>query len=65
MDRPLMSAQEFAKYTGFPINKVYELLNRADFPVIQFGRRKFVSVKGFERWIEEQLEKRKKEADCP
>lgn len=64
MDKPLMSAKEFSEYTGFPINKIYDLMNRADFPVIQFGRRKFVSMKGFEKWIDEQLEKRKN-ADCP
>ena len=64
MDKPLMSAMEFAELTGFSINKVYDLFNRADFPVIQFGRRKFISTKGFEKWIDEQLEKRKEEANC-
>ena len=64
MDKPLLSAKEFSRYTGFPINKVYELLNRDDFPVVQFGRRKFVSMKGFDQWIDEQLEKRKKGVDC-
>ena len=64
MEKPLMSAAEFSRHTGLPINKVYELMNREDFPVIQFGgRRKYVSVKGFEKWMDEQIEKRK-EADC-
>ena len=64
MDKPLLSAKEFSKLTGFPLNKVYDLMHRADFPVIEFGKRMFVSTKGFERWIDEQIEKRKKEADC-
>ncbi len=64
MDKQLMSASEFSEYTGFPINKVYELMHRDDFPVVQLGRRMFVSMKGFDRWIDEQVSKRKKEAEC-
>ena len=57
MEKLLVSAMEFSETQGFPINKVYELMNRSDFPTVKFGRRKFISVKGYEQWIADQIAK--------
>ena len=64
MEKLLISAMEFAETQGFPINKVYDLMNIEGFPIVKFGRRKFISVKGYEKWIDEQVAKNKNEADC-
>ena len=61
MEKPLMSASELADLLGFPLNKVYDLMNRADCPVVQFGRRKFINTKKFQEWLDELTEQRKNE----
>ena len=57
-EKPLLTAKEFARLTGLGLNRVYELMNRDDFPCIQFGRRKYVSRKGFYEWLDKQVSKK-------
>lgn len=38
---------------GIPRALAYQLLNRNDMPVVQFGRRKFMVKEKFMRWLDE------------
>lgn len=38
---------------GIPRAIAYQLLNRADMPVVQFGRRKFMFKDKFLHWLDE------------
>ena len=48
---------EAAQIVGVSQSKMYEIVKIKGFPTIHIGRRLLVSVKGLERWIEEQAEK--------
>ena len=60
-EKPLLTAKEFAKYAGIGLGQAYQLMSRADFPVVSFNRRKYVSVRNFEKWIDAQVESRRSE----
>ena len=52
-EKILMSASDMQK-AGIPRAIVYQLLNRADLPVVQLGRRKFMNRSLFLTWLEKQ-----------
>ncbi len=52
-----LSVPEAAQIVGVSQSKMYEIVKIKGFPTIHIGRRLLVSVKGLERWIEEQAEK--------
>jgi excisionase family DNA binding protein len=59
MNEPILepmavSAAEAARLLGVSRPKVYELLNRADFPAFKLGGRTLISVDGLRRWVEQQ-----------
>lgn len=49
-----VSAAEAARLLGVSRPKVYELLNREDFPAFKLGGRTLISVDGLRRWVERQ-----------
>ena len=49
-----VSAAEAARLLGGSRPKVYELLNREDFPAFKLGGRTLISVDGLRRWVERQ-----------
>lgn len=49
-----VSAAEAAKLLGVSRPKVYELLNRDDFPAFKLGSRTLISVDGLRRWVAKQ-----------
>lgn len=51
-----VSAPEAARLLGVSKPKVYELMNRTDFPAFKLGRRTLVSVDGLREWIRNQAE---------
>ena len=52
-----LSVPEAAQIVGVSQSQMYEIVKIKGFPTIHIGRRLLVSVKGLERWIEEQAEK--------
>lgn len=52
-----VSAPEAARLLGVSKPKVYELMNRADFPAFKLGGRTLVSVDGLRKWVQEQAVK--------
>lgn len=52
-DLLLMNAHDL-QAAGIPRALAYQLLNRADMPVITLGRRKFMVKAKFEKWLDEQ-----------
>lgn len=51
------SVPEAAKILGVSASRMYEVVKIQGFPTIKVGKRLLVSVKGLERWIEEQAMK--------
>ena len=49
-----VSAAEAARLLGVSRPKVYELMNREDFPAFKLGGRTLVSVDGLRRWVTKQ-----------
>jgi len=49
-----VSAAEAARLLGVSRPKVYELLNRDDFPAFKLGSRTLISVDGLRRWVTKQ-----------
>jgi predicted DNA-binding transcriptional regulator AlpA len=53
--RVVYHAKDIRDLTGLSLPKVYELMNRADFPTIKVGiKRKIVPIDAFHRWLDEQ-----------
>lgn len=50
------SIPEAAKVLGVSNSKMYQIAKISGFPTIVFGKRLLISVKGLERWIDEQAE---------
>lgn len=48
---------EAAKALGISETKMYQLVKTKGFPTVRVGRRSLVSIKGLERWVEEQAAK--------
>lgn len=59
IERPKLtySVPEAAEVLGVSRSKMYELVKIQGFPTLKIGGRLLVSVKGLEKWIEEQAEK--------
>lgn len=57
MEKELLTATDLQKM-GFGRSMVYQLLNRADLPVVQIGRRKFMHREMFRKWLEEQSKRK-------
>ena len=57
MAKLTLSIPEAAKVIGISRSQMYTLAKSEGFPTIQIGRRVLVSVKGLERWVEEQAAK--------
>lgn len=51
-----VSPAECARLLGVSRPKVYELINRDDFPSFKLGSRTLVSVDGLRAWIAKQTE---------
>jgi len=49
--KALMTAADVADYLGIKKCATYEILRREDFPVISFGRRKYVLREDLDTWI--------------
>lgn len=52
-----MSVPEAAKVLGVSPPTMYQLAKSEGFPTIVIGNRLLVSVKGLERWVDEQAQK--------
>lgn len=55
MEKELLNAADLQKM-GLGRSMVYQLLNRADLPVVCIGRRKFMHRAKFMEWLESQAE---------
>ena len=53
MEKFAISVPEAAKALGISKSMAYQLIHRADFPVVRIGSRILVSVKGLEKWVED------------
>lgn len=53
-DIPVLLSAKDIQNIGFSRSMVYDLMSRADFPVIRIGSRKFVRSDKFFSWLEEQ-----------
>ena len=56
MEKLTLSVAEAAEVVGISARYMYDLVRTKGFPVIKVGRRLLVSVKGLERWLEEQAQ---------
>lgn len=59
--RLTISIPEAAKLLGISKNLVYQLANRSDFPSLQLGERKVISLIGLLDWVERQTVTSRKE----
>lgn len=57
MEKLVMSVPEAAKVLGVSAPTMYQLVKTKGFPTIVVQKRLLVSVKGLERWVEEQAQK--------
>lgn len=57
MEKLTLSVPEAAKVLGISRARMYQLARAKGFPTVHVGNRILVSVKGLERWVEEQAEK--------
>ena len=51
------SIAEAAQILGISESRMRQLARSAGFPTVHIGRRLLVSIKGLERWVEEQAAK--------
>lgn len=56
-EKKTLSVPEAAKILGISQTRMYQLAKSAGFPTISVGRRILISVKGLDRWLEEQAQK--------
>ena len=57
-DKLALNASEVATVLGVSRPVVYELMRRADFPVVHVGTRKLVPRAKLEQWLDQQSEGR-------
>ncbi|SDZ38764.1 helix-turn-helix domain-containing protein [Thermoactinomyces sp. DSM 45892] len=50
------SVEQTAKMLGISRTKLYELLHRPDFPVVDIGHRKLIPRKNLEEWLNQQAQ---------
>lgn len=56
LDPLAVSPAECARLLGVSRPKVYDLINRGDFPSFKVGTRTLISVEGLRAWIAKQSE---------
>lgn len=56
LDPLAVSPAECARLLGVSRPKVYDLINRRDFPSFKVGTRTLISVEGLRAWIAKQSE---------
>ena len=56
LDPLAVSPAECARLLGVSRPKVYDLINRGDFPSFNVGTRTLISVEGLRAWIAKQSE---------
>ncbi len=54
VEKLTVTVPEMAKMVGVSTCTAYNLIHRADFPVIRVGRRAVIPVDALKRWIEAQ-----------
>ena len=57
MEKLTLNVAEASKILGVSEPKMYQLARSDGFPSFHVGKRLLISVKGLERWVEEQAEK--------
>lgn len=57
MGKLTLSVPEAADMLGVSRAKMYQIVKIKGFPTVQVGNRLLISVKGLERWVEEQAQK--------
>lgn len=50
------SVEQTAKVLGISRSKLYELLHRPDFPVVDIGHRKLIPRRQLEQWLDRQAQ---------
>ncbi len=55
--RACLTALDISEETGFSLPTVRNIMNRADFPAIRYGRRIIVPREAFEKWLAETAAK--------
>lgn len=58
MEKRYYSQKDIREITGISRAQVYNIMNRTDFPAVRIGKRIIVPIEAFNRWIEEQTQKR-------
>ena len=58
MEKRYYSQKDIREITGISRAQVYNIMNRADFPAIRIGKRIIVPIEAFNRWLDEQTQKR-------
>ena len=56
MEPLAVSAQEAARLLSVSKPKIYELMDREDFPAFKLGGRTLISVDGLRAWVKKQAE---------
>ena len=54
MEKLTLTVDELAQAMQISRPKAYELVHRADFPVIHVGRRVLIPVDGLKKWLEKE-----------
>lgn len=57
MEKLAISIPEAAKMLGVSRTFMYQLAKSSGFPAVNVGNRVLISVKGLERWVDEQARK--------
>ncbi|MDQ0417999.1 excisionase family DNA binding protein [Croceifilum oryzae] len=55
-ERLTYSVEQTAKILGISRSKLYDLLNRPDFPVVDIGHRKLIPKRKLEQWLDQQAQ---------
>ena len=55
-DKLLLSATEVANLLGLSRPSVYQLMRRADFPLVRLGGRVFVPTEMLKKWLDRQVQ---------
>ena len=58
IERLTVTVPEMAKMLGVTTCTAYNLIHRADFPVVRVGRRAIIPVDALKRWVEAQAGKK-------
>ena len=59
-----VSAGEGARLLGISKPKIYELMERADFPSFKIGGRTLIAVEGLRDWVAAQAGKKSDNYEC-